>query len=75
MRRLLLSLVVIALILPIEAGAATEKRSLRLGGTAFWTGPYTEDGSGDWTYLLDVAPGGKRLRIGLDHPEVDDGFS
>lgn len=75
MRRFSLLVLAAALVVPIQAGAAPQRKALHLGGTAFWTGPYTEAASGDWTYLLQVAPGGKRLRIGLDHPEVDDDFS
>lgn len=69
---------------PLSApDAVTRIRPLRLavGGTAFVTGP------GDapnlcpapadpcWDYVLDVARGGERLRLGVDHVVVGDVFT
>ena len=57
-----------------SAGADTEPRefALRLGGTAFWSGPGSDvPDSGTtnrWSYSIDVVEPGYRLRIGIDRP-------
>lgn len=60
---------------PLQVGAATPKATLGRGESAFWTGPHLAEGSGSYTYQVRVAERGHRLRIGLDHPEVDDDYS
>lgn len=75
MRRFSCFLATLCLALPLQAAAAPETRSLARGEALFWTGPYLDEGSKDWNYRLKVAGGGLRLRIGLDHPEVDDNYS
>jgi hypothetical protein len=75
MRRLSLLLVALLFAVPFEVGASPISRFLGRGQAIFWTGPLVEEGSDSWTYRLDVERGGVRLRVGLDHPEVDDDFS
>lgn len=73
MRRLLL--VVLLLVLPLPALAATPRFRLASGDAVFWTGPFVENGDGrSWTYHLDISEAGYRLRIGIDHPEAGDDF-
>ncbi|MGH2806087.1 MAG: hypothetical protein ACRDKT_02305 [Actinomycetota bacterium] len=71
--------VVLALI-PISALAgAASPVELKPGRAAFWNGPVVGSSSGSscgeakcWEYRFDVAAGGERLRIGIDHPELQD---
>lgn len=56
-------------------------RYLQRGGSLFWTGPHIESSSGTscdsaecWDYTFDVGPGGTRLRVAVDHPELQDVF-
>lgn len=58
-----------------SAAAAPSKKTLETGGSVFWTGPHLESGSETYTYRIEVARGASRLRIGIDHPEVDDDYS
>ncbi|MDP9067466.1 MAG: lysyl oxidase family protein [Actinomycetota bacterium] len=73
MRRCLVPFLLLALALPATA-AERDRFSLRRGQAVFWQGPYVEasQGSDVWSYQLDVTEPGFRLRIGLDHPQVDD---
>ncbi|HEX2293786.1 MAG TPA: hypothetical protein VHN37_00580, partial [Actinomycetota bacterium] len=57
---------------PAAGSAAVAE--LSPGEAAFWKGPEV-DGSGSWTYEIDVRGDAYRLRIGLDHAEVGDAFS
>ncbi len=75
MRRWLL--VVVLLGLPLEALAAEPVYEVRSGRAVFWNGPYVESASGGdaWTYRLRVTGRGYRLRVGFDHPQVDDTYT
>ena len=72
MRRWLFLLPLFAL--PWQAFAATPRLSLSPGEAVFWNGPYVEGAAGAerWSYRLEVAEPGYRLRIGIDHPEIGD---
>ena len=48
---------------------------LEPGEALFWTGPQVDGPSGSWTYRFKIEQPGVRLRVGVDHPEVDDAFS
>ena len=69
-------LIVVAVLvaLPVTALASEERKTLRPGEAVFWTGPHLASGTETWTYELDVKGHALRLRIGLDHPEVDDRY-
>lgn len=75
MRRLFLALVFVALPLPVLA--APTSYSLQAGEAAFWAGPLVESSLGEqsWTYELEVAEPGYRLRVGIDHPQAGDNFT
>ncbi|MGH9198537.1 MAG: hypothetical protein ACRD1T_22745, partial [Acidimicrobiia bacterium] len=47
-----------------------------MGETHFWDGPFIESSAGDqsWEYIVTVREPAKRLRIGIDHPQVGDIF-
>ena len=68
-------LAVAMLALPVAAFAAEPAFSLRPGEAVFWTGPRLDEGSGKWSYDLHVEKASFRLRIGLDHPKVEDDYS
>ena len=70
--RIVMALVILAL--PVSAEASVKRETLRPGEAVFWTGPHLESGTETWTYELDVEGHAFRLRIGLDHPEVDDSY-
>lgn len=74
MRRLIV-LFLVALI-PLPAFAAGKSGfSLGPGESVFWNGPLVETGTGEsWTYQVRVEESAYRLRIGFDHPDVEDNF-
>ncbi|MGI8773420.1 MAG: hypothetical protein ACR2KQ_00195 [Actinomycetota bacterium] len=55
--------------------AGAQVPTLRPGRALFWTGPQVDRSPGPWTYGFKIDEPGVRLRIGIDHPEVDDGFT
>ena len=67
-------IVLVLLALPLQALAGTPGYSVGAGDAVFWDGPFVEGAAADerWTYRLEVADPGYRLRIGIDHPEVGD---
>ena len=67
----------LVVLLPLPALAARESRfTLRAGEAAFWSGPHVDSASGrTWTYTIGVTEAARRLRIGLDHPQVGDVFT
>ena len=78
-----LALAVLFALVPVRALARSEPGypGLGPGDVAFWTGPHIESSSGTscdgaecHTYDFVVERGGKRLRIGVDHPELQDVF-
>jgi hypothetical protein len=66
----------VCLALPVPA-ALSARPSIRLapGEAYFWTGPQVESSSDSWTYRFEITDGAYRLRVGIDHPEVDDDFT
>ncbi len=76
MRRCLVPILLLALALPATAGER-DRLSVARGEAVFWNGPYIERAQGgeSWAYTLHVTEPGFRLRIGLDHPEVDDVYN
>ena len=54
------------------SGASAAPRSLDVGEAAFWEGNASTDVT---TYEVDLAPGGHRLRVAVDHPGTTDAFS
>lgn len=58
-----------------SGGAHAEPQTLRPGQSLFWTGPQVARSPGPWTYGFKIDKPGTRLRIGIDHPEVDDSFT
>ena len=78
MRRLsVVLLIALACLLGLAASAAGERGliSLSAGESAFWTGPNIDTASGDsWEYRIRVEESAYRLRIGFDHPDVEDNF-
>lgn len=69
-------------LVPLSAWAG-DPAPIRLspGDSHFWTGPFIESSSGQScdqaecrTYRFEVESGGDRLRIGIDHPELQDVF-
>jgi hypothetical protein len=75
MRRYLVIALAVALSVPALAAARPPRFTLGRGESVFWNGPHIESASGDtFEYLLEVEERGERLRIGFDHPEVEDGF-
>ena len=59
-----------------NAGHASDVRRLAPGEATFWTGPFAKEATTDsWTYRFEVTSSGYRLRVGIDHPEVDDDYS
>ena len=74
MRRLLTVLLIALTPLPAFAGGG-DRLSLGPGEAVFWTGPFVEEGSGSsWDYRVRVEAPAYRLRIGFDHPDVEDDF-
>jgi hypothetical protein len=71
--RYVLALMVLAPLL-LPGGAAARTPVLDPGEALFWVGPQV-DGSGTWTYRFKIEEPGIRLRLGIDHPEVDDDFT
>jgi hypothetical protein len=65
------AIVLVALVVPADAGAKTQSFELSAGEAVFWNGPHTDSG-GNWSYEVVVTEPGYRLRIGIDHPEVGD---
>ena len=59
----------------LPGGAAGRPPVLDPGEAMFWTGPQVDGPSGSWTYRFKIERTGSRLRVGIDHPEVDDSFS
>jgi hypothetical protein len=75
-KRWLVPMLVLCFVTPISS--ATSARSavrLEAGQSHFWIGPHVESYSDTWTYRFEVGERGYRLRVGIDHPEVDDDFS
>lgn len=75
MRFLRVLLVAALIAAPLQASAKTPRRVLEAGRTTFWTGPHLDEGSASYSYELEVAERAYRLRVGVDHPEVDDDYS
>lgn len=75
MRRWLLVVAMVAL--PFPAFGAEKVLEVTPGKSVFWSGPYVESASADdtWRYKLRVSGSGHRLRVGFDHPEVDDTYT
>ena len=65
------------LVLPLPAFGAEKGFRVTPGRTVFWSGPHVDSASsGDkWSYKLEVDGFGRRLRVGFDHPEVDDTYT
>lgn len=72
--RFVLALFVLGLV-QIPGGAAARTPVLDPGEALFWEGPQVDGPSGSWTYRFKIERPGFRLRLGIDHPEVDDDFS
>jgi hypothetical protein len=74
MRRLIVLCLIALVPLPaLAAGKATI--SLAPGESAFWNGPFIETAAGDsWSYTVRIEKSAYRLRIGFDHPDVEDNF-
>lgn len=67
---------VAALLTPTVADGAPELRRLAPGDATFWTGPHVEGPvTQTWSYSFEVTRPAYRLRVGIDHPEVDDDYS
>ena len=77
MRRYLAVLgLAVLMVVPSTSGRADDVRRLQPGDSAFWTGPFVDAATTDeWTYRFEVTRSAYRLRVGVDHPEVDDNFS
>ena len=63
--------------MPLQAALAAGRDgySLSPGEAVFWDGPFIESASGEsWTYEVKVEGPAYRLRIGFDHPDVEDNF-
>ncbi|MEA2447420.1 MAG: hypothetical protein QOK47_1057 [Actinomycetota bacterium] len=72
-----LFLIALAVSLPVTALAAVPARfELAPGDSVLWSGPLVESSSGDQTfdYSLNLTDPARRLRIGIDHPQVGDVF-
>jgi hypothetical protein len=74
--RRLFPIVLAALILLPALAGASPRVGLRAGESVLWSGPHIESSTGDqsFDYALDLEERGTRLRIGVDHPEVEDSF-
>jgi hypothetical protein len=79
--RRLAMLVALAACIPV-ADALAAPMPLRVGGTAFWTGPpvsqanCSDGGVPCWLFELEVREsGGATMRVGIDHPRVGDTFT
>lgn len=74
MRRWVIVFVLLAL--PVPAFAREKTFELSPGEAVFWAGPHVESSSGGdvWTYRLRLRDTGFRLRVGFDHPQVDDTY-
>ena len=75
MRRVLA--VLIAALVPLPALAARSPRlEVTAGKAVLWTGPTVDGSAGgeSFEYTLRVAEVGRRLRLGIDHPQVGDVF-
>ena len=76
LRKLVVLCTSIALVGLSGAGEASDTRRLRPGDATFWTGPFVEAATTDsWTYRFELTESAYRLRVGIDHPEVDDDYS
>lgn len=82
--RLVVALAVAGLLLSAAGAVATTKPGYILppGKALFFTGPLVEASSGTscdaascFTYIFETTGPGKRLRVGLDKPEIGDTFS
>jgi hypothetical protein len=82
--RLVVALAVVGLLLSAAGAVATTKPLyvLPAGKALFFAGPVVESSSGTscdeskcFTYEFSVTGSGKRLRVGLDKPEIGDVFS
>ena len=69
------ALMALALLMVIPSAEAGSERALAPGKTLFWTGPRVEQSSDSWTYTVRVTKPADRLRVGVDHPEVDDSYT
>lgn len=73
MRAIVAGILLFALAVP--AAGAPRAFELRAGGSVFWDGPYVEGPSDEsWEFALEVTEPAYRLRVGIDHPEVDDSY-
>jgi len=74
MRRIVLAALLVAL--PLPSVAAPRAHELNAGEAVFLRGPHLEGPSDGetWTYALRVTESAYRLRVGIDHPEVDDTY-
>ncbi len=71
-RRLFSILAVVAAFAGLVRGVNAAPRSLAVGEAAFWRGTAVADVT---TYEVEVAPGGWRLRVAVDHPGTTNAFS
>lgn len=69
-----MALLVLAVV-QMPGGAAARTPVLDPGEALFWIGPQVDGSSGSWTYRFKIEKPGVRLRLGIDHPEVDDSFT
>ena len=75
MRRL--SVLLLIALVPFQAALAAGRDGISVspGQAVFWDGPFIESASGEsWTYEVKVEAPAYRLRIGFDHPDVEDHF-
>lgn len=74
-RRHLVAGVLLVALSSWAAASARPATILESGEARFWTGPYVKTSSESWTYKIEVAEDAYRLRVAVDHPEVDDAYS
>ena len=77
-RRTFVALIALSLaaVLSPAGGRSAPTASLGAGERVFWNGPFLEEASGKtFTYEVEVTERARRLRIGLDHPEIGDSFT
>ncbi|HWC12965.1 MAG TPA: hypothetical protein VG929_00025, partial [Actinomycetota bacterium] len=75
MRARLLLVALVAGLVSAPHSVEAQIPTLDRGKALFWTGPKVDRPSGSWTYRFKIEDPGSRLRVGIDHPEVDDDFS
>ena len=59
----------------VPASGAPKTIVLRRGSEAFRSGPVVESSGNTFTYRIEIAERGYRLRLGLDKPEIGDVFT